>query len=292
MTARSHRRREDPRLITGNGRFVADLIEPDDLHIHFHRSPIAHGTLVGVDLDAAKTAPGVRLVLTGTNIDLPPIPGGHLVEGGFDRPLLAEGKVRYVGEPIAAVVADTKAQAADAADLIWADIDRRTVVLDPRDSIAGEPLFADGNVTARRVIGELSDREFQTTATVEVRNQRLAPAALEGLAIRSTPTSGGVLVVQVGHQAPHRFRGQLAGQLGVEPSLIRVIVPDVGGAFGMKGMLFPEYIVTCAAALRLDQPVAWVEERREHFASGVHGRAQDQVWTAIQEAGRAGRPAW
>lgn len=279
MTARSHRRREDPRLITGNGRYVADLVHPDDLHIHFHRSPIAHGNLIGVDIDAARAAPGVSLVLTGADIDLPPIPSGPLVEGGFERPLLASGKVRYVGDPIASVIADTAAGAADGSDLVWADIDPLHVVVDPRDSIAGERLFEDGNVTAHRVIGEVSDKTYPVTATVEVRNQRLAPAALEGLAIRANPTPAGGLVVEVGHQAPHRFRGQLAAQLGIDSSLIRVIVPDVGGAFGMKGMLFPEYIVTCAAALRLEQTVVWVEERREHFASGVHGRSQDHIVT-------------
>ena len=279
MTARSYRRREDPRLITGKGRYVADLVEADDLHIHFHRSPIAHGILTGVDVETAASASGVRLVITGADIDLPPIPSGPLVEGGFERPLLASGKVRYVGDPIAAVIADTAAHAADGSELVWADIDPLPVVVDPRSSISGEPLFEDGNVTAHRVIGGLSDREYPVSATVSVRNQRLAPAAIEGLAIRAVPTSEGGLVVQVGHQAPHRFRGQLAVQLRIEADLIRVIVPDVGGAFGMKGMLFPEYIVTCAAAIRLGEPVVWVEERREHFASGVHGRSQDHVVT-------------
>ena len=276
----SRRRREDHRLITGTGCFVADLIESDDLHIHFHRSPVAHGYLTGIDLSAALGSTGISLVLTAENLDLAPIPGGHLAPEGFERPLLARDKVRYVGEPIAAVVADSKVHAADASDLIWAVIDALDVVTDPNTALEGPALFDAGNrVGTRRLGSEETERVFEVSATVSVRNQRLAPASLEGLAIRAEPTPEGGLVVNCGHQAPHRLQEQLVTQLGLDTSLVRVVVPDVGGAFGLKGMLFPEYLVTCAAALRLGRPVVWVEERREHFLSGVHGRAQDHEVT-------------
>lgn len=286
MTARSHRRLEDPRFVTGAGNYVSDMVTDDDLHIYFHRSPIAHGTLRGIDVDVAADGAGVRLVLTANEVDLPPISGGPLVTGGlnFDRPLLARDKVRYVGDLIAAVVADSGVQAADASGMIWADIDPLDVVVDPTLAAGASSLFDGGNVVAERSVGsDPSHREFEITASVSVHNQRLAPASLEGLAIRAEPTDEG-LVVHCGHQAPHRLRRLLAEQLEIDPGEIRVVAPDVGGAFGLKGMMFPEYTLTCVAAMRLDRPVVWIEERREHFQSGVHGRGQHNEITLEGDA--------
>lgn len=275
------RRLEDHRLITGAGRYVSDLVEEGDLHAHFSRSPVAYGVLVGVDVDQAVAQPGVVLTLAGADIGLPPIGGGiHAGEGRFERPVLAKGKVRYVGEPVAVVVAESKAEAVDAAGLIWADIDPLDAVTDPAESADATPLFDEGNVVDRFTAGTgLSDRTFAVSAFITVHNQRIAAAPIEGLAIRAEPTPAGGLVVHCGHQAPHRLRGQLADHLGVSRDLIRVIVPEVGGAFGLKGMLFPEYVVVSAAALRLGRPVVWVESRREHFLSGTHGRGQTHAVT-------------
>jgi CO/xanthine dehydrogenase Mo-binding subunit len=263
-------------LITGAGRYVSDLVEPGDLHAHFYRSPVAHGTLTDVDLDHAADQPGVSLILTGDDVGLRPIGGGaHAPEGRFGRPPLARGKVRYVGDPIAVVVAESKAASVDAAGMIWADIEPLEVVTDPEKAEDALPLHEGGNLVGRTTAGsDLTSREYSVSATVKVFNQRLAPAPIEGLAVRAEPTGGGGLVVHCGHQAPHRLRGQIASQLGMSPEDIRVIVPDVGGAFGLKGMLFPEYLVIAAAAMRLDRPVVWIEERREHFQSGSHGRGQ------------------
>lgn len=266
---------------------MSDLIEADDLHAHFHRSPVAHGVLGEVDIDAASDMPGVASIHTGVDIGVPPIGGGaHAGEARFERPLLATGKVRYVGEPIAVVLAGTKTQAVDAAGTIWADIEPLDVVTDPgRAAHHAVMLFDEGNVAFRgRAGSDLSDREFPLTATVTVHNQRLAPASIEGLAIRAAPTRAGSLVVHCGHQAPHRLRTQLASQLGLDPAAVRVVVPDVGGAFGMKGMLFPEYVVVAAAAMRLNRPVAWVEERWEHFQGGTHGRGQTHTITLEGDA--------
>jgi CO/xanthine dehydrogenase Mo-binding subunit len=281
----SHRL-EDRRLITGAGRFVSDLIEPDDLHAHFYRSPIAHGAITSVDVGPAMGSAGVELVLTGDDIRLPPIAAGpHAPEGMFGRPLLAKGKVRYVGDPVAVVVAGSKQAAVDAVGTIWADIEPLETVVDPRSAADGSPLFEQGNVVFQETLGSaISDRSFPMRATVTVRNQRLAPAPIEGLAIRAAPGGDGTLVVHCGHQAPHRLRGQLARQLEMAEERIRVVVPDVGGAFGMKGMLFPEYVVVAASALRLGSPVAWIEERREHFQSGTHGRGQTHVVTLEGES--------
>jgi len=287
-TRPAHRRLEDRRLITGAGRYVSDLIERDDLHAHFSRSPVAHGEILGIDLDAVDSS-DVVLVLTNDDLDLPPIGGGlHAGAGEFERPLLASGKVRYVGEPIAAVIAETKAAAVDASAMIWADIDPLEAVTNPETAASAAPIFEEGNVVSRSRSGsELSDRSFDVTATVTVHNQRLAPASIEGLAIRAEPTAEGGIVVACGHQAPHRLRDQLASHLALSPDLVRVVVHDVGGAFGLKGMLFPEYVIVAAAALRLRRAVVWIEERREHFQSGTHGRAQTHRVTL--EGDRDGR---
>jgi carbon-monoxide dehydrogenase large subunit len=291
MSEWSHLRREDRRFLTGAGRFVSDLAGPDDLHIHFHRSSVAHGLIRGVDTDTAVGMPGTRLVLTAQDLGLAPIPPGPLSVEGLDRPILAEGKVRYVGEPVAAVVSIDAASAADAAGSIWVDIDPLEVVARADGAADGIELFAAGNVVATRTSGsQVSERDFEKSATVTVKNQRLGPASLEGLAIRAAPTPEGGLIVHCGHQAPHRLRTQLADQLDLDPGRVRVIVPDVGGAFGLKGMLFPEYIVTCSAALRLGTPVVLTEERREHFLGGVHGRGQTHQDTLEGDAdGRSRR---
>ena len=275
------RRLEDGRLITGRGRYVSDLIEAGDLHAHFYRSPIAHGVLGEVDVGTAAEQRGVASILTGHDLGLRPIGGGpHAPEGRFERPPLAQGKVRYVGEPVALALAETKVAAVDAVDMIWADIEPLEVVTEPGGAADSSPIFDGGNVVFSHTAGtDPSERGFDVTATVTVRNQRVAPVALEGLAIRAEPTEQGGLLVHCGHQAPHRLRGQLAVQLGIAPDLVRVVVPDVGGAFGMKGMFFPEYVVVAAAAMRIGRPVVWIEERREHFQSGTHGRGETHTVT-------------
>lgn len=285
----SGRRLEDHKLITGAGRFVSDLVEEGDLHAHFYRSPIAHGHLVDVDTADAQRQPGVVLILTGNDTDLPPIDGGiHAGEGRFQRPLLASGKVRYVGDPVAMVVAETKTAAVDAAGLVWADIDPLDAVTDPAEAPGAVALFDEGNVVERFTAGTaLSDRKFDISASVTVNNQRIAAAPIEGLAIRAEPTSDDGLVVHCGHQAPHRLRGQLSNHLGIRTEDVRVVVPEVGGAFGLKGMLFPEYLLVATVARRLRRPVVWVEGRREHFVSGTHARAQTH--TVILEGDRDGR---
>jgi aerobic carbon-monoxide dehydrogenase large subunit len=284
---RSGRRLEDHRLLTGTGRYVADLITSDDLHAHFHRSPVAHGVLGDIDVETAAGMAGVVSVYVGEGLGLPPIGGGvHAGEGHFERPLLAAGKVRYVGEPVAMVIAGAKAEAVDAADMIWADIEPLDAVTDPIRA-AGHPvsLFEEGNLVFQGTAGsEISDREFPVSASVTVHNQRVAPASIEGLAIRVEPSDVGGLSVYCGHQAPHRLRAQLAVQLGLDPAAVRVVVPDVGGAFGMKGALFPEYVLVAAAALEHQRPVVWIEDRREHFQSGTHGRGQTHRVTLEGEA--------
>ncbi len=271
-------RREDHRLVTGAGRFVADLAPPGTLQLAFARSSEAHALILGIDTTEAARAEGVAMVATAADLDLPDIPGRSVAvdAAGFSRPHLAGERVRYVGEPIAVVAAEGAARAIDAAELIWVEYDPLQVVTDATAAVNDQTILhpaAGSNVVERWELGS-PDGADQGEIAVEltVHNQRLAPVAVEPLAILVEPGSDGTLTVWCGHQRPHELRNRLARLLGIEPAAIRVIVPDVGGAFGMKGMMFPEYTVAAAMAIRLQRPVIWAERRREHFSGGTHGR--------------------
>jgi carbon-monoxide dehydrogenase large subunit len=292
---RVHPRREDARLVTGQARFVGDLHEPGVAWCVFVRSMQAHGRLDPVDTSAARDAPGVLAAWAAADLDLRDIPG---VTGpgppapAMSRPPLARGRVRYAGEPVAAIVAQDRASAVDASELVSAWVEPEPVVTDVDTALAGEALLfpeAGTNVVARTSLpGTARDPasgEWPVRVAVTIDNQRIAPVPVEPLGIKVRPEPDGRLTVWCGHQAPHRLRRQLASLLGVPEPRIRVIVPDVGGAFGQKGMLFPEYLVVAAAALRLQRPVMWVATRYEQFIGGTHGRAQRH---RIELAGDAG----
>lgn len=274
----SRRRREDRRFVIGAGRYVANLAPEDTLHLAFVRSPEAHARITEIDTEMASSTPGVVGIYTGADLDLADIPGdSNTVESpGFERPVLAREQVRYVGEPVAVVAATSPPAALDGADLVWVDYEGLPAATDPRESatdgvILHEP--AGTNVVHRAETGDLDEaHEAAIEVEIEVENQRLAPTSIEPLAILATPEEDDRLVVHVGHQNPHRLRTELARQLELEPGLLRVVVPDVGGAFGMKGKLYPEYIVTAALARHLGRPVMWAERRREHMSGGTHGR--------------------
>lgn len=277
MLGKSLRRVEDRRLLTGAGRFVADLAEEATLHASFVRSQIPHGRISSIDLGDVADQPGIVAVFVADDLGLADIPGGPPGPPEMSRPPLARDRVRYVGEPFAVIIGTTKVVCADGADRVWAHIDPLPVVVDARDAIDGTPLFPNGNVALRHAAASDPARplpDLPVQATVEVTNQRLAPLAIEGLAILAEPLEEGSLRVTCSHQAPHRLRERMAAALAMAIDSVHVVVPDVGGAFGMKGMFYPEYVVVAAAALRLRRPVMWVESRREHFLSGTHGRGQ------------------
>ncbi len=273
----SHLRLEDHRLITGSGRYVADLAPSDTVHLGFVRSTEAHARITGVDMTAVDS-PEVLGVFTGADLGLTDIPGDSTAVPApdFPRPHLASEKVRYVGEPVAVVAATTAAAALDAADLVWVDYEPLPAVVDPRASLEDEVLLheaAGTNVVYRSelVVGEAKD-EYDVVAEIEATNQRLAPTSIEPLGILAVPEDDGRLTVYVSHQRPHGMKARLSQLLPIDSDKLRVVVPDVGGAFGMKGMTYPEYTVAAAVALRLGLPVMWVERRREHMSGGTHGR--------------------
>lgn len=272
-----NRRPGDERLVAGAGRYVADLADDSVWHAWFVRSPLPHARLLSLDVAEALALPGTAAVFAAADLDLPDIPG-NTGRGppapAMTRPPLVRERARFVGDPLAVVIARAAPLAEDAAGLVWPDLEELPAVTDPRRAAAGPPLFAGGNVvmTERLEAGEEPGPAAART-TVEIGGQRLAPSPIEPVSILARPDGDG-LRVWCGHQAPHRLRGQLASGLGLEPDKIRVTVPHVGGAFGMKGMLFPEYLVVAAAALRLGRPVLWTAARREQFLIGTHGRAQ------------------
>ena len=295
-------RREDARFLTGTAVYAADVRPEGLLYAAFVRSPIASATGVTTDVGPARDAPGVVAAFAADDLDLPDIPGrggpGRPEAPAMTRPPLARGTVRYLGEPVAVVVADDPYAAVDAAELVDLDFTEAGVAATAAAALEDEVLLfpaAGSNVVARTAVpeGVTPDLDrWPVRAVVEIQQQRLAPVPIEPVSIVAAPDGDGRLTVWCGHQAPHRLRRQLAGLLRLDQEAIRVIVPDVGGAFGMKSMLYPEYPVVAAAALRLGRPVAWHQTRYEQFISGTHGRAmRHRVELAGEPDGRirAGR---
>ena len=273
-------RLEDGPLITGTGRYVGDLVDADTLHCAFVRSPVAHGSPAPPDLADVRDLPGVVAVFDADDLGLPDMPSsphpGAPEAAGMGQPPLARGRVRYVGDPIAVVVAHSAAQAVDAADMVWVDVEELPAV-DVVSARADEVLLfpeTGSNVAHRATIKTEGSRPAaEIEVSVEVDIPRLSPVTIEPVAILARPAGPG-LEVWCGHQTPAGLPDQLGAMLGLDRSRIRVRVPDVGGGFGMKGHFYPEYPVVAAIAHRLGMPTVWLQSRTEQFLCGTHGRAQ------------------
>jgi carbon-monoxide dehydrogenase large subunit len=259
---------------------VADLVDEQTLHAVFVRSPIAHGLLVPPPVEDALSMPGVVAAHRADTLslpDLPSSPGGPGVAPaeGMGQPPLARDRVRYVGEPVAVVVAESAAQAVDGAEAVWPDVEPLPVVSDLRTAhLADVALFPDAgtNLVEERTIQSPGPApDYQRTAEIEMVIPRLSPVTIEPLAILARPAPFG-LEVWCGHQAPGRLPRTLGPILGLDPANIRARVPDVGGAFGTKGLFYPEYAVVAALAHRLGRPVVWIQTRSEQMVTGTHGR--------------------
>ncbi len=282
----SVRRVEDPELIRGHGTYVDNIVPEGALHVVFVRSPLAHARLGAVDVAKAREAPGVVAVLTAADLaDVPDHRPFMVLNDACARPLLARGKVRFVGDMVAAVVATTKAEAVDAAELVEVDYDPLDPVVD------AEAALADGAALQFEELGSNLAAGFRDPvdvrpldgADVVVRarivNQRLAVAPMEGNAVTATP--GGPdepydMTVHVSTQMPHGLRAQVATQWGWEPERVRVVAPHVGGGFGGKAGIAPEHAVVVETARRLGRPVTWTETRSENLTAMPHGRGQVQ----------------
>ena len=275
------RRREDPRLITGTGRYVDDIHPDGCLHVAFVRSTLAHATIRAVDAAAAAAAPGVVAVLTAADLGLPARVGFPMVPGVFARPPLAVDRVRFVGEPVALVIAESPEAAVDAAQLVGLDLEPLEAVVDPeaaRHAAAGLLFPAHGSNVAGH-FPPRGDNDVLAGAEVTIKgrfvNQRLAPVPMEPEAILAVPGAGR-LTVWATSQTPFGLRAEMASSLGIAEAEIRVVVGDMGGGFGAKAGARPELIVVAAAARKLGRPVKWIETRSENLVGMTHGRGQVQ----------------
>ena len=280
------RRVEDPELLTGRSTYVDDLRVPGTAHAVFVRSPFAHARVVSIDTSDAEGAPGVLAVHTAATLGSVPVPPFAVVNDKIGHPPLADGVVRYVGDPVALVVASTRAQAVDAAELVDIEYDELPVVVDMEDALAPDAAlqFPElGSNIARSVravhpddAGDvLADADVVVRARIE--NQRIATAPLEGNAILADPRSAGdiALTAYIATQQPHLARDLLVKFTGLEKSQVRVVAPHVGGAFGGKAGISYTHGAIVAAARALGRPVAWSETRSEAMLS-MHGRGQVQ----------------
>jgi len=301
------RRKEDPRLITGSSTYVDDIHLPGMTYLAFARSPYAHGVLKGVDTSAAEAVPGVVATLTYEDlarimVDVEGETKGETTgEDSVQEELeeipvppilpLAQSKVRYIGQPVAVVIAESRAIAEDAAELIEMDIEPLEVVTDVFAAMEdGAPRLFDevpNNIAVRYggKRGEDVDAAFASAPIKikqRIRSQRVNAVPMEPrgvLATRDAVTGG--LTFWTSTQAPHWNRNAVAKALGLSQSQVRCIAPEVGGGFGQKIGTYPEDYVVCAAAWHLNRPVKWIETRSENMLSSSHGRNQ---WADLEAA--------
>jgi carbon-monoxide dehydrogenase large subunit len=287
------RRREDQRFITGKGRYTDDVNRPGQCHAYFLRSPHAHARITSIDSKAAAAMPGVLAVLTGAELAADKI--GNLICGWMitskdgspmkmaPHPALAHGKANHVGDAVAVVIADTLAQARDAAEKVTVDYGVLPAMSDPATAQAeGTPQIHD--VAPRNTIYQwhLGDPKaveaaFKTAEHVtklDLINNRLVPNAIEPRAALAEYDSGSnSLTLWNTTQNPHVARLVISAFVGIAPEhKLRVIAPDVGGGFGSKIFIYPEEVVCLWAARRIGRPVKWVAERSEAFLADAHGR--------------------
>lgn len=274
------RRREDPRLVTGAGRYTADRTPEGCLHAAFVRSPTAHARLAAIDIAAAAAAPGVVAAYAAADLGLRPLQPYPVIGEAFARPPLADGAVRFVGEAVAVVIAQTRAQAVDAAQMVDAEYEALPVAATPEAAAAeGAPLLfpeCGTNVAFQARAGEPGALEgAEVVVRRRMLNQRLAPVPLEPNDVLAVPEKDG-LTVYVATQTPFQVRDSLAEALGLDEESVRCVAGDVGGGFGAKTLLQAEHLVVAAAARRLGRPVKFVETRSENLVAMKHGRAQAQ----------------
>jgi carbon-monoxide dehydrogenase large subunit len=274
-------RTEDPKILLGDARYVDDLDQPGALHAVFVRSTVAHARLEGIDTEAAAAMPGVAGVFTAADLDLEPIAPMSMIPEAMGRPPLARDTVRFVGDAVAVVVAETRSTAVDAAGEVIVDYEPLPVVVDPTRATdeTSAVLFPDhgNNVACVLDYGRHPDVFDGADVVVSGRfvNQRLAPVPLEVNGIVAVPDDDGGtpgLTLWVSNQNPAAIRDPLARALGLSPDRVRVVCPAVGGGFGAKIGIYAEHIVVGALARRLGRVVRWVETRSESMTVMTHGR--------------------
>jgi carbon-monoxide dehydrogenase large subunit len=287
------KRREDPRLIRGQGTYVDDVKLVGLQHLAFKRSDVAHGRIKGIDTSAAEAVPGVEAVFTGAQIAefLGPMPIGTPFPSP-DHPPVAVDVVRYVGEAVAVVVASDRYVAKDAADAITVEYEELPVVVDPEEAMTGSPTVihedfannhavgpfpsgtgvdADGSADDTAVDQAFADAEVVVSQRMV--NQRLAPTSIEprGVVAHYEPGKES-MTVWSSTQNPHILRTLVAAMTGLGQHQVRAIAPEVGGGFGSKINIYAEEYVASAISKKLGIPIKWIEDRSEAFLATIHGR--------------------
>ena len=282
----SLRRKEDPRMITGRGRYVDDVVVAGMLYMAVVRSPEAHAKIVSIDVEGARALPGVQGVFTGDDLDLGAplpmawVPPGVEVKTPEHWPL-AKGEVKYVGQGVAVVVGDDKYGVIDAAEQVFVEYEPLPVVVDPEKALEDgsalvHPDFGT-NATHEWHIGggdmDAAWREADVVIERRIVNHRTAGAPIETRACVADYRSG-QLTLHLTSQNPHLIRLFMAGELGMTEDAIRVIAPDVGGGFGVKISHYAEEILAAWISRKVGRAVKWTETRSEHMTSTIHGRDQ------------------
>jgi aerobic carbon-monoxide dehydrogenase large subunit len=279
---------EDARLLRGRGSFVADIVPEGLLHAAIVRSPVAHGRIRSIDLRAATRCPGVEAIFTAADIGdvIPTIPIRLAPIKGLERfvqPVIAKDKVRFVGEPIAVVVARSRALAEDASELIEIHIEDITPVADRAASARDAHLLFEqnGTNTAAHYVVSIGDPDAAFAGADYVRrenfrSQRHTALPMETRGVLAQYDAGaGTLVISGACKVPYYNRRILARMLGLPEQSIEMVEGDVGGGFGVRGEFYPEDFLIPFAAWRLGRPVRWIEDRREHLLSANHSREVD-----------------
>jgi carbon-monoxide dehydrogenase large subunit len=294
----SIKRLEDPRLLVGGGRYVDDLARPGMAHAVIVRSPHAHARVRRVDGRRALAQPGVLACLTGADLGgVPAIPirqGGKPAHVPYLQPPLAGDRVRYVGEPVAVVVATDRASAVDARELVEIEYDVLPALVDADDAerSGGPLLFPEGNVADSwtTALGDVDAALREAACVVRERlsvgRQTAAPMETRGL-LAEWDADAGRMTVWGTTKMPYFNRRTLGTMLGLEEAQIDFVETDVGGGFGARGEFYPEDFLVPYLARRLGRPVKWVEDRREHFLAINHSR--EQQWSVVAGADGQGR---
>ncbi len=303
FTGASVKRSEDPRILTGTGRYIDDVRLPGMLHAAFVRSPFAHARITNVDVTAARGAPGVIAVLTGEELEAIIVPGpgiAGMFSGGLPMPsfsVLASDKVRLVGDPVVLVVAESRYLAEDACELVEVDYDELPAVISSEQALdpAGPPIFEDlgTNVLTRSPVATFGDVEGAfaqadriVRADLSQHRHQNVPMECRGV-VCSFDAESGDLTVYSATQGVHIARMGLATQLGMPLEKVRVLAGDIGGSFGLKLGAAREDIACAAASRQLGRPVRWIEDRAENLTASGQAREESfEVEAAVSNEGR------
>ena len=283
---------EDVRLITGQGNFTDDQKLPNMAHGVFTRSPYAHAKIISINIDKAKKMPGVIDIFTGDRLQEEGLSHMSVIDflqnkdgspmNASKRPILAVGKVRHVGDPVAFIVAETTNQALDASEFIEIDYEELPCVTDTAKALEkdspilfeefGSNLAVDWELGSEKEWSDVKDKADHVSEVTLINNRIVVNPIEPRSATSDFNKDDNHFTVYVESQGPHAMRERLAASLGVEKKQVKVITNDVGGGFGLKMMCFPEYIATMFASRSLNRPVKWTSTRSEAFLSDSHGR--------------------